>query len=232
MTLPPIEEHNKFRVIRADKLELGLKGEAIRALYSGSKDNLVLPSSSYGKTPMTLARALSSTSLKPIIFLSQEDRRQSPTLGEALKYGATLDFRGKSAPGMASSLALEARTFYGDGYNVLNSGINTPEMIDSLARIFRSLFETQPEEVWIASGRGTTAEAIQKAWPDTKLNCVMISAMTSPPVPCAAVAHFPKEKFSEKAKSPPPYDACPYFDSKIWQIALEKAVDSAVILNV
>ena len=96
------------------------------------------------------------------------------------------------------------------------------------------LISAQPKRIWLATGSGTFLTVLMKLFPNTTFLAVQVSK--SLPAELAAkrevIAFWSPEKFSQPARTPPPYPAMPNYDGKIWQFVLKHAQDGDLIWNI
>ena len=96
------------------------------------------------------------------------------------------------------------------------------------------LISAQPKRIWLATGSGTFLTVLMKLFPNTTFLAVQVGK--SLPAELAAkrevIAFWSPEKFSQPARTPPPYPAMPNYDGKIWQFVLRHAQDGDLIWNI
>lgn len=118
----------------------------------------------------------------------------------------------------------------GGGAKLLPFGLDDPVIRNGLTAVAAKL-GLSPAEFWVTAGSGTLCRALAAAWPQATSHAIRVGAEPKLPEKKSYRYDAP-EKFSEKAKNPPPYDATDNYDAKLWQFAKAGASPGAVIWNV
>ncbi len=112
------------------------------------------------------------------------------------------------------------------GY-VMPLGFNHPDFISIIANRAKEM--EQPERAWVPVVSGTLLRALEQAWPETEFHGVCAARKHG--YEGSAILHMAPEKFSVPASDPPPYNACPFSDAKVWQFVKTLGKPNDLIWN-
>ena len=222
--LPPpvIERHGAIYVVRDDLIPGGTK---VRALTLEGANEFAYASPAAGYAQVALAIAARRYGKRATVFVAQR-MALHPRTAEAQAAGARIV---QVPVGYMSVVRARAREYCAvSGARLLPFGLDTPEFIEALACVARSL-NISPPEVWTVAGSGVLSRALQAAWPLAEFHAVRIGAV--PRAGRAAVVQAP-EKFEQNARRPPPFPSCSNYDAKAWQFIQARAKPGALFWNV
>jgi hypothetical protein len=224
LPLPVLEEHEGIRVVREDLIPGGSKARAISVFFDGAEE-YVYASPVYGYAQIALAHAARRHGKKALIFCAQRGTKHACTL-EAYNAGANV-FQVEC--GYMSVVRARAKLYCQDNprAKLLPFGLDDPLFIAALAGVAATIAK-QPSEVWCAAGSGVLARALGKAWPDARINAVMVGA--TPDVGRARLFAAP-EKFEQDARRKPPFPSCSNYDAKVWRFVKQHAEPGALFWN-
>lgn len=111
------------------------------------------------------------------------------------------------------------------GAAVFPPGFDMPEFKEALVEALSSFDAAPYPQIWVPSVTGTFFRALKSCFPDKIFKTVSV-------VKSGACDYTAPEKYHQPARTPPPYPACPYTDSKVWQFAEKHAAPGALVWNV
>lgn len=208
------EKHGRTTIL-TETLPGGTKERAV-AKFIGSIDNdvLVYASPREGYAQIALARACSRIGKKAVIFLPKGKELLTPSV-LAKEFGAELI---EVKPGYLSNIQAKARDYAAaGGHHLLPFGLACEEMIQAIADVAKEHYSgPTPKKVWCASGSGTLAAGLARAFPDSEIHAVKVGHDFDAP---GATIYTAPEKFQQDAQVVPPFSSCMHYDAKIWQFA-------------
>lgn len=228
MTLPApvIETVEGFLVVRDDLLPGGTKRRVLEPLVaSAPAAEFVYAPPAYGYAQIALAYSCSAAGKQATVFVAKRKALHART-AEAKAAGA----RVVEVPhGYLTNVQAKAREYAREtGAALLPFGLDTPEFIEALAGLARSL-PVIPPEVWTVAGSGVLTRALQRAWPEAAFHAVRIGH--APDAGRATLWRAP-EKFEEAARTRPPFPSCDNYDAKAWRFIHQWARPGALFWNV
>ena len=219
VALPPfiIEQRNSFYILRDDLLPGGTKRRALSLLPS-SKD-VFYAGTTMGHGALALAHACADNGKQAHIYIGCED--DHPMIAKLEKAGAAVHLYPPMPIANLHSLAVHDAK----GSTVFPPGFDMPEFEEALRRSVTDLDVSPYSEIWTVSVTGVLTRSLKKAFPAKTFKTVSVVKSNDS---CDFMA---PEKYHQPAKNPPPYPACTYTDSKIWQFVLAHAAPNALIWN-
>lgn len=228
MITPIVVEHSGIKVIRDDLFAGGTKARFLPTLFDNA-DEVVYASPAEGGAQTALAHSAAKLGKKATIFLAAR-KEPHPRQLEARKVGAkVIEVR----PGYLSVVQARAREYCQEtGALLAPFGADLPEAIDVIAEAARAT-GLDPDEVWCASGSGVLMRGLSRAWPRARRNSVQVGRGLSPIDVDGAQIHVHPRKFSQHAKSKPPFPADPHYEAKAWEVCCRlKGPGTVVFWNV
>lgn len=211
---PIVETHDGILVVRDDLFPGGTKARFIPQLFDGA-DEVVYASPAQGGAQFALASVAKRIGKRATIFVAAR-KEQHPRQHEAKALGAKVVL---VSPGYLSVVQARAAAYCkATGARLAPFGMDLPDAIEAIARAALALGEV-PDEVWCASGSGTLARGLAKAWPGSRRRVVAVGrVVTSDDVAGAEIVAYPTP-FDAHAATEPPFPSDPHYDAKAWEIA-------------
>jgi hypothetical protein len=212
--LPTVREHDGIHVVRDDLIGGGTKARYMQRLYEQG-DEVVYATPAEGGAQTALAWTAQAMGKKATLFVAKR-RTPHPRALMAKRLGAKVY---QVSPGYLTVVQARARTYCEDtGATLAPFGMDMPEAIEAIAAAASST-GLEPDEVWCASGSGVLARSLAMAWPKARRFVVQVGReLTAKDVDGASIVVSPR-KFTETARSPPPFPSDPHYDAKAWEIA-------------
>lgn len=121
-----------------------------------------------------------------------------------------------------------------NGAMQLPFGFDSPKTLEILSNNIKEAATdkrlSQIDNIWVAAGSGTLANALRKVFPLSTIHMVQVGKeIYQDMIPPNSVIHVAPYKFSEPTKILPPYPAIPEYDAKVYEI-MEKHKGSGVNL--
>lgn len=223
--LPPqIERSGPFNIVRDDLIFGGSKKPALEAwLPKLGHENFAYAGSVFGWGAPALSEACAALGLSCVIALSKAD--YEPTWLE--RVAATPSTRLECMePAPVADLNCRLASSY-PACHVLPPGFEADGFRAALVR--RALLIPAPARAWVPVISGTLLRALEQAWPDTEFHGVCVAKHHG--YEGRATLYKAPEKFTQAARTPPPYPSCLFSDAKVWQFALSLGRDGDLIWN-
>lgn len=218
---PKIVKHEGIYVVRDDKLLGGTKRRALQDMMTPGLE-YVYASPAQGYAQVALAITAKEVGAKAHIFTAKRNTL-GPRTVDALDAGALVTL---VPHGYLSNVTKKANNYSKEtGAIIMPFGLDFPEFIRGITRAAKQL-DIEPDEVWCVSGSGVLTRALQKAWPRASHHAVRIGS--EPNVGKATLWEAP-EKYEQRAKNPPPFPSCSYYDAKAWQFITKYAKGKTVL---
>jgi hypothetical protein len=227
---PIVEEVNGFMVVRDDLLEGGTKMRGFENLFSVVKGSTyVYASPTFGAAQVALAMACHRFKKRAVVFVPKRAKLSVYTK-TARDYGADVRLVNM---GFLSHCTSQAKAFseQEDDCVLLPFGIDHPAMMTGIVYAARRI-EYQPNEVWSAVSSGTLTRALQIVWPTASFFGVSVGHTPTAAQRGLARVFLADEKFSQRAKHPPPFPSAITYDAKVWQFMKSRAAPGSLFWNV
>jgi hypothetical protein len=225
-TVPVIVTTEGIRVVRDDLILGGTKRRVLEPLVAKSASTeFVYASPAYGYAQIALAYSCAAVGKTATVFVAKRKIMHART-AEAKLAGARIV---EVPHGYLSNVQAKARAYTDKtGAELLPFGLNTPEFIDGLSEVAKTI-PVDPFEVWSVAGSGVLTRALQKAWPCATFHAVRIG---HDPDAGRATVWRAQEKFENVARIRPPFPSCDNYDAKAWSFVKEWAKSGALFWNV
>lgn len=217
-----------LRVVRDDIVPGGTKTRAlVRWLPEFDAEEFVYASPRQGFAQLALAVCCKEQKRRATIFVAQS-KELHPITAEAQRFGAKIV---QVPMGFLSNVTAKARAHCEQtGAKLMPFGLHHQRFVELLTEVALESGE-HPREVWCVAASGTLAHALHAAWPKAALNVVRVGAIR--PLPKRATIYTAPERYEQRAKRPPPWDACSNYEAKAWRFIVEHASrDGALFWNV
>ncbi len=212
-----IDEIDGIFILRDDIIEGGTKRRALDILLkSFAADSISYAGTVMGRGALALAHACADNGKTAHIHICTDDAH--PMIEKLRITGAQVHLH---PPMPVAALHEHAKA---QGGITFPPGFDMPEFEDALTAAVLPLDLSATSEIWTASVTGTLTRALKRAFPHKAFKTVSV-------VKSGAGDFIAPEKYHQPAKHPPPYPACPYTDSKVWQFARESAAPRSLIWN-
>lgn len=217
MQPPPLTLHNGIIVARDDLTGGGTKARFMLPLFE-KYDEIVYATPAEGGAQTALAWAAKILGKKATLFVAKR-KQPHPRLLMARKLGAKIF---EVDHGYLSVVQKRAKDYcVSTGAMLAPFGLDTPAAIDVIAKAATDINVT-PDEVWCASGSGTLARALAKAWPKARRHAVQIGRRLTPEDVAGATIHIHPLPFAKRVQTPPPFPSDWHYDAKAWEICQQK----------
>ena len=233
---PVLETHDGIIVVRDDLIEGGSKTRFIQPLiYEFAGKEMVYGSSpATGYAQIALARVCKHFDKTCVLFMAKRKiENLHPYQLKTLSFGAIINW---VENGMLSVTQKRARDYVSadiSNRKLFPIGFDTPETIDSISTLARSLPIT-PTEVWSVGSSGTLTRGLQMAWPDAEVHCVSVGHKMGQKELGRAKMYKCELDFSDSvaAEDAPPFPSVPTYDAKAWKFIKQHASKGALFWNV
>lgn len=208
---PIVTEHDGILVVRDDLYPGGTKARFIPALFADA-DEVVYATPCEGGAQTALAYVASHLGKRATLFCAARKKPHDRTL-MAQRLGAAVHF---VSPGYLNVVQARAEE-YADHTGAKLAAFGIPQAVDAIAE---AAFETglEPDEVWCASGSGTLARGLAKAFPWASRYAVEVGRELSPrDVDNATIIKQPLP-FGKTYRGDVPFPSDPHYDAKAWAV--------------
>lgn len=221
---PPLIKHYGVLVARDDLIGGGTKARYILPLYEQANE-IVYATPAQGGAQTALAWAAKQTGKKATLFIAaRKEPHERAVMAEAL--GAQIM---NVRPGYLNVVQKHAKEYCrATGAMLAPFGMDTPQAINIIAAAAKAT-GAMPDEVWCASGSGTLARALAKAWPKARRHVVQIGRRLTPRDVAGATIHIHPLPFAKRAQTPPPFPSDWHYDAKAWEICQQKKGNGTVL---
>lgn len=211
---PVVREHDGITVVRDDFFPGGTKARYLQILFGGAAE-IVYASPAEGAAQTALAITAQAMGRKTTIFVAKRLNPHPRTL-MAKRHGAKVY---QVAPGYLTVVSARARDYVAatPGAVLAPFGVDLPETIETIAA---AAVRTglHPDEVWCASGSGTLARGLARAWPAARRHVVQVGKKLQPDDVAGATIHVAGLPFERASKFPVPFPSDPHYDAKAWEV--------------
>lgn len=216
---PFFERHLGFSVLRDDLLEGGTKGIIADYIINNNidKQEFVYASPGCGGFQISLATFCSRYGKKATIFTARNQTKYDNTI-LAQERGADIM---EIYPGYLSTVQKRARDYCVQNEAVYVEFGGNP-FVDILVEYVKKVvmdYGKEPDEIWIAVGSGTVADAILKATKDSIVYGVQVGKACSLVHPRLKLLQFDKP-FKTKSKVVAPFQSMPHYDLKAYEMMI------------
>ncbi|HWL47703.1 MAG TPA: pyridoxal-phosphate dependent enzyme [Sphingomonadaceae bacterium] len=216
IVLPPpkVTEHDGIHVVRDDLIGGGTKARYMIALFDHA-DEVVYATPAEGGAQTALAWAARELGKRATLFVA---KRKAPHARAfmAKRLGAKVY---QVTPGYLAVVQARAKAYCAaTGATLAPFGVDMPEAIDAIASAALAT-GLVPDEVWCAAGSGVLSRGLAKAWPKARRFAVQVGRKLAPAEVAGATIIVHPRKYSEVARSVPPFPADPHYDAKAWETA-------------
>lgn len=230
---PVIEEHDRFLIVRDDLVPGGSKMRFLPYLVQDAKE-VVFGGPFCGGAPYALSVWGQRTNSKVTLFYAKRKElhvRQK----KALKNGATIY---QVPHGYMTNVQAKARRYAAEhGALFLPLGFDVPEatnpFVEQMRRV-RSMVG-HVDEVWAATGSGMLARCLGNAFPDARVNGVIVglaSRNSKQSYPPNVTLHEYPRDFGWSSKFDVPFPSCGNYDRKAWEFCTKLSRGKALFWNV
>jgi hypothetical protein len=207
---PVVSIHDGIHVVRDDLFPGGTKARFIGELYSDCEE-VVYATPCEGGAQTALATVAARLGKRATLFCAAR-KNPHPRVAMAQRLGATYHF---VAPGYLSVVQARAED-YADRAGAKLAQFGIPDAVDAIADAALATGLT-PDEVWCASGSGTLARGLAKAWPWARRYAVQVGReLTFADVDNAIIVKQPLA-FGKPHLGAVPFPADPHYDAKAWK---------------
>lgn len=218
--------HNDLFILRGDKIRGGLKKLALlEYLPTLNHTHFAYAGTVFGSGGWALATACEELGYKCTLFISKSNHM--PDWINDLNSGSCDLIRPDPKP--VATIKTDGEAAY-PNLHMMPLGFDTPDFINSMAKILKDLIPASPPQIWLSALSGTLARSAGLAFPESEI--IAVSPVKHVGDCGRAKILFAPEKFHRKALTAPPYPACPYSCAKIRQFADLQAASGACIINV
>ena len=228
--------NNNFIVYDDSKIVGGTKSRLIRLLVSKvEEDEIVYAGPATGLAHVALAYNAHKYNKKAVVFLSGYDKDKKELVELSKKYGAKVIISEVGTLKNAQDIAKEYVNKKENRYlfpfglrNLTNFRFFKVALEQALSN------EKPPKRLWIVAGSGFLFEVLHDIWPNTHFMIVQVGKKIWPDQ-LYNIKHtlfIAPERFTEDAKSQPPYNTIPWYDAKLWQFFEKYNKEGDCIWNV
>jgi len=206
---PITSEHDGILVVRDDLFPGGTKARFIPALFADT-DEVVYATPCEGGAQTALAYVAAQLGKRATLFCAAR-KHPHPRTAMAQRLGANYHF---VSPGYLSVVQARAEE-YADQTGAKLASFGIPQAVDTIAEAALATGLT-PHEVWCASGSGTLARGLAKAWPWASRYAVEVGReLAYRDVDNAIIVTQPLP-FGRPHPQQPPFPSDPHYDAKAW----------------
>lgn len=206
---PIVEIHDGIHVVRDDLFPGGTKARFIPALFDDA-DEVVYATPCEGGAQTALAHVAAQLGKRATLFCAAR-KTQHPRVAMGQRLGAQYHF---VSPGYLNVVQARGEE-YADQTGAKLAAFGMPQAVDAIAEAALSTGLT-PDEVWCASGSGTLARGLAKAWPWATRYAVEVGRELSyRDVDNSLIVKQPLA-FGAAYKGKVPFPADPHYDAKAW----------------
>lgn len=230
---PVVEKHNGFLVVREDLVSGGSKMRFLPYLVEPYSE-LVFGGPFCGGAPLALSEIGKRTGQKVTLFYAARANLH-PRQIKARENGAKLKL---VRPGYLTVVQSRARAYAKKkGAHFLELGFDMPEaqapFLAFMAKVRKKAGD--PPEVWCAAGSGFLARCLGLAFPDSEIKAVAVglaSRHTKQAYSSNVTILECGYDFDEATKFVSPFQSCPNYDRKAWEMMQSEGVPGALMWNV
>lgn len=226
MSKPIVEQHEGIFVVRDDLYSGGTKARFLRTFMEPGKE-YIYASPVEGGAQTSLCTVAREIGAKATIFVAKRNE-QHPRIKLDKKLGGKVV---QVEHGYLNVVQAAARVYSEKGKNrvLMPFGFDSPEAVETIAKAAASM-NVAPRTIWCASGSGTLARALGKAFPDAKLNVVQIGrTLTKKDVGKAKIHIYPRP-FGWALPKQPPFPSDPHYDAKAWDMLMQQKKRNGPVL--
>lgn len=230
---PIIEEHDRFLIVRDDLVPGGSKSRFLPYLVQDAKE-VVYGGPFCGGAPYALSVWGQRTHSKVTLFYAKRKElhvRQKM----ALKNGATI----YQVPfGYMTNVQSKAKRYAAEhGALFLPLGFDVPEATNPFVEQMKRVRATvgHVDEVWAATGSGMLARCLGMAFPDARVNGVVVgltSRNSKQAYPPNVTLHEYPRPFGWCSKLAMPFPSCGNYERKAWEFCTKLSKGKALFWNV
>ena len=223
---PILERHLGFSVLRDDLLEGGTKGIIADYIINNNidKQEFVYASPGCGGFQISLATFCSRYGKKATIFTARNKTKYDNTI-LAQERGANIV---EIYPGYLSTVQKRARDYcyQNDAVYVEFGGNPFVDILVEYVKKVITAYGKEPDEIWIAVGSGTVADAILKATEKCIVYGVQVGKDYEPKCICPHIInkrlHLLRydKPFKNKSKVVAPFPSMPHYDLKAYEMMI------------
>ena len=207
--LPIVEVHDGIHVVRDDLFPGGTKARFIPALYDDVEE-VVYATPCEGGAQTALAHVAAQIGKRATLFCAARKAPHPRTL-MAQRLGAKVY---PVSPGYLN--VVQARAVeYADQTGAKLAEFGIPQAVDAIAEAALAT-GLEPDEVWCASGSGTLARGLAKAWPWAARFAVQVGRDISARDTDGAIVVKEPLAFGQPYRGAVPFPSDPHYDAKAW----------------
>ncbi len=226
-----LDKKRTIYVVRDDLVPGGTKQRFLGPMVRANRniDTWVMPTSTYGYAQVAMSVVCKEENRELVIFYPKRKQIFEYTR-KAAEAGAVII---PVNMGMLTVCTARAKEYIEEHPKsmMFPFGGNHPIVLEHIKRIAQGI-ASNPSEVWTALSSGTLSRGLQLAWPNTEFYGVSVGHEPTEEQRGRATMFKASEKFDQKAKDPPPFPSCAFYDAKVWAIMKEHASDGALFWNV
>jgi len=217
-TVPIVEDHQGIAVVRDDRLPGGTKGRYLIQLFTRYAE-VAYASPAYGGAQLALAACARITGRRATIFVAKRKEPHPRTL-EAKALGARIF---QVPHGYLSHVQAKCQLYCKEqGAHYMEFGGAGAGAHAAIARAARQVWETYGpfDEVWSAAGSGVLTRGLQAGMPAARFYAVQVGRHVDDPGRATVIEYA--LPFEKELKIAVPFDSCPNYDRKAWQICRQR----------
>lgn len=230
-SLPTVEKHGYFYIVRDDLLPGGSKSRFVDQLFNNI-DELVYATPAEGGAQTALAMAANRLGKKLTLFAAARSNQHDRVI-LSKKLGANVV---EITPGYLSVVQKRAEQYTfasrmkGNKVDNLKFGLDSVNAVHAI--YCAASLIPQPTELWFAAGSGTLARGLAKAWPNVRRCAVMVGhKLSRSEVGGADLFVYPK-KFGYAEVFDVSFPCDPHYDLKAYKMMVERGSKGATFWNV
>jgi hypothetical protein len=217
-TRPRIETFEGIDVVRDDLYPGGTKARYAAALWDDAQ-HCVYATPAQGGAQVALAHTAHRLGKRLTLFVAGRATWHERTRQAAQFDGVTIQ---AVRPGYLAVVQRRAIDFARiNSYRLVPFGMAIPEAVTCLVATARTL-QQRYDEVWCASGSGTLARALCRAFPTARVHAVSVGHRLTQADVGSATLHVYGGSFSTRAKVRAPFDCDPTYEEKAWEFCLAR----------
>lgn len=230
-----IEKHEGFTIIREDLLPGGSKMRFLPYVVDRTAKELVFGGPYCGGAPLCLSEIGKRTGQKVTLFYAARAGELHPRQKLAKENGAKLKFVRPGYMTVVQKRAIDYAEKHGAQF--LHLGFDEPDAEGHFVAAMDAVRKKvgNPEQVWCATGSGMLARCLGRAFPASEVIGVAVGLASR-----HDKQHFPSNvrllessyTFFQKCKISAPFQSCPNYDRKAWEMMCAQAKPGALMWNV
>lgn len=231
MKPPIVEKHEGIFVVRDDLLPGGTKLRYLHQLFD-KYDHVIYATPAFGGAQLALAHAANMKNKRCSLFTAKR-KDPHPRTKASKRVGARV-FLVKG--GYLKVVQAKAKQYAkATGGHYLEFGGDSEDALNAIAEAAAEVYKKYGpfDEVWSAAGSGVLTRGLQRGMPKVKqFHAVQVGRDIEPGKAGRAKVHKYPLPFEKELKIKVPFDSCPNYDRKAWQICKRKGKGRVLFWNV